>query len=318
MTPTSELGLTAPAEFVYRTMLRQSRWRFSDLVRELGWDELGTQEIVGELRGQGFLVGSADDAGAIRAVEPQLALPVLAARRLKGPGVGKALSAVAVERFVTWHERSTEWAAARRAPASFDELAIIVERIASAATREVLVVVPTCAPGSYEFSPLIVEAVRRRGAEFRSVWSHEFAMSPTVVPHARWLAERGQAPRTTSAALTRAVIVDGVTALVVGDDMHARVLRGRREVEPLRRVAALHWHEGSAVHKEVIRTGEEPRLRYEVVLRLLAEGLTDDAVANRIGVSVRTVRNDVASAMAGMDARSRFQAGVRATQLGLL
>jgi len=186
------------------------------------------------------------------------------------------------------------------------------------ATREVLVVVPTYAPGSYEFSPLMVEAVTRRGAKWRSVWSEEFAMSPAVVPHARWLAERGLSPRSTDSPVFRALFVDGVTALVVTDDMRAEVLRGRWAVEPLHRAATALWTGGTGVYNGVARTGDGLSKRYEIVLRLLAEGLTDDAVAHRIGVSVRTVRNDVAFAMAGMDARSRFQAGVRAAQLGLL
>jgi DNA-binding NarL/FixJ family response regulator len=58
--------------------------------------------------------------------------------------------------------------------------------------------------------------------------------------------------------------------------------------------------------------------RHHKVLRLLADGLTDDAIARQVGVSVRTVRNDMAAAMLSLDARSRFQAGVRAAQLGLL
>lgn len=62
----------------------------------------------------------------------------------------------------------------------------------------------------------------------------------------------------------------------------------------------------------------QPPARNHVVLRLLADGLTDDAIARRIGVSVRTVRNDVAGAMTRLQARSRFQAGVRAVQLGLI
>ncbi|MFH8516999.1 response regulator transcription factor [Streptomyces gelaticus] len=60
------------------------------------------------------------------------------------------------------------------------------------------------------------------------------------------------------------------------------------------------------------------RPRMQVVLRLLAEGLTDDAIARRLGCSVRTVRNDVAAAMVALDARSRFQAGARAMQAGLI
>ncbi|PRY00036.1 helix-turn-helix transcriptional regulator [Allonocardiopsis opalescens] len=54
------------------------------------------------------------------------------------------------------------------------------------------------------------------------------------------------------------------------------------------------------------------------VMRLLAQGLSDDAVARHLGVSVRTVRSRVADAMAGLDARTRLQAGVEAARRGWL
>jgi DNA-binding NarL/FixJ family response regulator len=54
------------------------------------------------------------------------------------------------------------------------------------------------------------------------------------------------------------------------------------------------------------------------VLRLLAEGHTDQVVARRIGVSVRTAGRLTATLMSRLDARSRFQAGARAAQMGLL
>jgi DNA-binding CsgD family transcriptional regulator len=313
-----ELGLGVQADLVYRTMLRRARWRLSDLVRELGWDESGTREVVGELRTEGFVVSSADDPDAIRAVEPCLALPALAARRLRGNAAGEVPRAAAVERFVTWHERAAEWTGDHRL-GGLDEIAAVVERLAAAVDHEVTMIVPTYVPGSFEFSTQLAEAVLRRGAAFRAIWCTEFTMSPAVLGFARWLGERGCAPRAVPEVPARAVLLDGTVAVVLQDNGRAEIRRGAAAVNPLRRMAASLWAHGGDVCESALRQRPEvPRQRYEVVLRLLAEGLTDDAVANRIGVSVRTVRNDVASAMAGLDARSRFQAGVRAAQLGLL
>ncbi|MGX5189188.1 LuxR C-terminal-related transcriptional regulator [Streptomyces avermitilis] len=60
-------------------------------------------------------------------------------------------------------------------------------------------------------------------------------------------------------------------------------------------------------------TGQE-----QAVLRLLGEGLTDEVVARKLGVSVRTGRRITAELMGRLGARSRFQAGLRAAQLGWL
>jgi DNA-binding CsgD family transcriptional regulator/sugar-specific transcriptional regulator TrmB len=54
------------------------------------------------------------------------------------------------------------------------------------------------------------------------------------------------------------------------------------------------------------------------ILRLLAQGLKDEVVARRMGMSVRTCRRHIASLMQELGAESRFEAGVKAMQLGLL
>ncbi|MGW2374540.1 response regulator transcription factor [Kitasatospora sp. NPDC001683] len=53
-------------------------------------------------------------------------------------------------------------------------------------------------------------------------------------------------------------------------------------------------------------------------IRLLADGLTDEAVAKRLGVSHRTARRLATELMERLGARSRFEAGVRAVQQGWL
>ncbi|GAA0995830.1 response regulator transcription factor [Acrocarpospora macrocephala] len=53
------------------------------------------------------------------------------------------------------------------------------------------------------------------------------------------------------------------------------------------------------------------------VLRALADGLTDQTAARRLGVSLRTYRRRVADLMTKLNADSRFQAGHRAGALGL-
>ncbi|MEV5413848.1 helix-turn-helix domain-containing protein [Thermopolyspora sp. NPDC052614] len=54
------------------------------------------------------------------------------------------------------------------------------------------------------------------------------------------------------------------------------------------------------------------------VLRLAAQGMSDEMIARHLGVCVRTVRSRFAEAMAELGARSRFHAGVEATRRGWL
>ncbi len=64
---------------------------------------------------------------------------------------------------------------------------------------------------------------------------------------------------------------------------------------------------------------ERPRLDTESrkVLRALGSGATDETAARQLGMSLRTYRRRVAELLATLDAGSRFQAGVRAGELGL-
>ena len=54
------------------------------------------------------------------------------------------------------------------------------------------------------------------------------------------------------------------------------------------------------------------------VLRLLAEGLTNAAIARRLVVSPRTVDHHVAAILAKLEVPSRREAAAKAAELGLL
>ena len=54
------------------------------------------------------------------------------------------------------------------------------------------------------------------------------------------------------------------------------------------------------------------------ILEQLCAGRTDDVAAREIDVSLRTYRRHVADIMRELGATSRFQAGARAVELGLL
>ncbi|WSQ10301.1 DNA-binding response regulator [Streptomyces sp. NBC_01231] len=65
--------------------------------------------------------------------------------------------------------------------------------------------------------------------------------------------------------------------------------------------------------------GEQPQLDAgsRTVLRALGSGATDETAARELGMSLRTYRRRVAELLDALDAGSRFQAGVRAGELGL-
>ncbi|KIF77183.1 LuxR family transcriptional regulator [Streptomyces sp. 150FB] len=75
----------------------------------------------------------------------------------------------------------------------------------------------------------------------------------------------------------------------------------------------------TAVDLDTYLRSDVPHLDAEgrVILDALASGLTDTAASRRLGIPLRTYRRRVAELMAKLEADSRFQAGVRAGELGL-
>jgi DNA-binding CsgD family transcriptional regulator len=257
----------------------------------------------------------------VRAVEPCIALPLLLAKRMNEPEVPKP-SPAEIERFIAFHERLTERSADAGHQERADEWTVLAERLVSKVERQVVFLAPGYEDGAAEFSRPVAEMALCRGASVRSVWASSLFRDARAAEHAKWLDTQDATPRSSAVAPQRVVIVDEVAALVADRDGKARVVRGP-ELERLNAMARQLWERGVAARPagrrlatRGPRTSRRPRS--EVVLRLLAEGYTDDAIARQLGCSVRTVRNDVASAMSVLGARSRFQAGVRAMQVGLV
>lgn len=56
----------------------------------------------------------------------------------------------------------------------------------------------------------------------------------------------------------------------------------------------------------------------KTVLRMAAEGMTDELIGRRLGLTSRTVRRHMANAMERIGAHSRLQAGVRIAKAGII
>lgn len=75
----------------------------------------------------------------------------------------------------------------------------------------------------------------------------------------------------------------------------------------------------AAADLEAFLDSDRPRLddAARSVLRALGSGITDEAAARQLGMSLRTYHRRVAELLARLGAGSRFQAGIRAGELGL-
>ncbi|MFD0025476.1 DNA-binding response regulator [Streptomyces sp. NPDC058382] len=154
----------------------------------------------------------------------------------------------------------------------------------------------------------------------RVLSSAELADAPLAVlrglPHARLEI------RVIERELREIVVVDGAGALVGGAPTEhvsrATVVNDIAVIRALELLFAGAWSRGRRL-TDHLDLG--PRLRTTLARSILERmrcGHTDDVAARELNVSLRTYRRHVAEIMRELDANSRFQAGARAVELGLL
>ncbi|MEU0844997.1 DNA-binding response regulator [Streptomyces sp. NPDC005962] len=121
--------------------------------------------------------------------------------------------------------------------------------------------------------------------------------------------------------LPTAVIADGRAALVCmesANGRHTSVIEDQVVVGSLYGMFRSIWA-GATPAPRPLDFGN--RARTEMVRRVLArlrDGVTDEAAARDLAISVRTYRRYVTGILELLDANSRFQAGARASELGIL
>jgi DNA-binding NarL/FixJ family response regulator len=138
---------------------------------------------------------------------------------------------------------------------------------------------------------------------------------PAVVLRLGRLVAAGAEIRTVAQVPTDVTVIDETVALLArdraGGDVAMVGLPG--VVDTVVALFERLWASGLPLTEADELCGREREL-----LALLSAGYTDESAAARLGVSVRTVRRMMSTIMTRLGARSRFQAGLRAADRGML
>ncbi|WP_062216702.1 helix-turn-helix transcriptional regulator [Streptomyces sp. NBRC 109706] len=130
------------------------------------------------------------------------------------------------------------------------------------------------------------------------------------------LATAGAQIRTLSQVPRAAVVFDRSSAVLVSVSEHAeptaRLVRDADVVRFLLELFDQLWEDAAPFASGDPGYAEAADDLRQSLARLMAQGLTDEVIARRLGMSVRTCRRHIAELLRGLDAVSRFQAGVRA------
>ncbi|MFC0057859.1 helix-turn-helix transcriptional regulator [Streptomyces actinomycinicus] len=127
--------------------------------------------------------------------------------------------------------------------------------------------------------------------------------------------------RTARVPLIDCVVVDCRSALLIADSPlgpQVSLTRAGGVVGALHALFLAVWRGATPVRARIDWGGRARAELAERVLRCLHSGMTDAQAADELSVSTRTYQCYVAEVMAALGATSRFQAGLRAAELGLL
>ncbi|GAA2130499.1 LuxR family transcriptional regulator [Kitasatospora kazusensis] len=323
------LGLDSVSEAVYRSMLAHPQDGVADLARRLEIPEGGVREALNTLSELSLLRPSHDRQGELRAVSPDVGMELLMARQqaeLAAQQLRIEASRAAAAQLIA------EYADLRPAATHPGvEHLVGLDRIRDRLTtigREIHTEVMTFAPGGGHTTEDIAAAkplnqdLLARGVRMRTVYLDSVRNSPPTVEYINWLAAQGGQVRTVPALPTRMIVTDRTTAVipVSSDDAAAGavVLTGHGTLTALCALFESVWADAQPLGEEAGRDEHGLRGPEATAIRLLAEGLTDEAIAKRLGVSHRTARRLATELMERLGARSRFEAGVRAVQQGWL
>lgn len=163
--------------------------------------------------------------------------------------------------------------------------------------------------------------VQETNPKVRKLYQPAMMLNPSSAQHVRSVAARGAQVRITRDDINETIIIDRRFAILAGDLTDGQrsygVVTEPAVVQNVQSLFDAAWRAATdlavydAQHAELCTLA--PR-----VLELLATGCKDETAARTLGLGVRTYRRRVAELMTTLNADSRFQAGARARDLGLI
>lgn len=320
------LGLTAASAAVYQALLDHSARGVTQIAPLVGLPPVQVNACLDELAQLMLVRASSEHPGEMRAVTPEVGLTEMLARQeadLAARQAQLAASRAAVTRLIA--DRAAEQPRHGDRLIGMDAMRDRQEILMRQVSGECVSVHPGA---THDAEDLDADrsgnaAAIARGVTVKSLYQASARNDPHTTAYAQWLLGLGGEVRTAPVLPRRLVIFDRRQALVPIDP--AGVREGALHVTEPGIVAALvdlfeqAWNTAvplGADHDRDQATGLSPT--EQELLKLLATGLTDEGASKRLGVSLRTVRRQMAAIMERLDATSRFEAGLKAAQKGWL
>jgi DNA-binding CsgD family transcriptional regulator/sugar-specific transcriptional regulator TrmB len=327
----SLFGLSDHAVAVYEAMLAHPDHGIGELADFIGISQVQARDGLDQLCRLSLVRQSWEAPGKLRAIPPRVGLTALLSRqeselreRLDQLNASRnALEHVIAEYTVVSPDESK--AGVEQLP-GLDSARWKIETLAHECEFEILAFCPDGAltDDNMKASRALDEAVLGRGVRMRTIYLDSIVNDTRSASYAEWLVSAGAEVRTVPMSPPRMLIYDRRVAVVPIDPDNtaagAVLLNGAGVVAALCELFSYVWESALPLGTGSPRPADPDELTPQemAVLRLLAHGHTDETVARKLGVSVRTSRRITANIAKRLGVRSRFQAGVEAVRRGWL
>lgn len=158
-----------------------------------------------------------------------------------------------------------------------------------------------------------------RETSVRKVYQPGVLLDPALAEHLRFMTTHGARIRITEREINETILLDRRIAIVAGDRVGGvrsyTVVSSPELVQGIISLYEAIWAAATDLESYQARFTE---LGAREILEQLASGCKDETAARALGVGLRTYRRRVAELMEILGASSRFQAGARAREAGLL
>ncbi|MEU6555911.1 LuxR C-terminal-related transcriptional regulator [Streptomyces sp. NPDC046915] len=324
----------ARAQELYRLALDNAAWRSETLTEDRGWSGTELAEALRLLGRLGLFVPSSSNRNGWTALAPDTALRNLlldeeqhtSALLTAIQQTRSALTQVVAD-FQPVHARALS-SVQMEVVTGAANVSAALEDASQRAEEEVL----SMHPGRALPSEMVEAGLERdrlvlgRGVHIRTIHLGSAAAVPHMTAYLRRLNGAGAQVRTAHTLPLRLIVVDHSLAIVPASqtadgEIAAVVLRGETLVSVFQGIFEHCWASAAVLTESATASPEgdwHPTGRHRELVRMLAGGLTDEAMARKLGVSERTVRRLVGELTERLGTASRFQAGVCAVRLGWL
>ncbi|EWM19016.1 helix-turn-helix transcriptional regulator [Kutzneria sp. 744] len=204
----------------------------------------------------------------------------------------------------------------------FDSIQGRQELLARQSRIECLSLLPTGTPQHLSEREVLDQELLHNGASVWTVLLDSARNDRCATGYAKRIGDLGGEVRTAPTLPTWLVVFDRRTALLPADSdpEHASAFEvtGPGVVTALVALFEKIWSSAAPLGDARDVHDDGPTNMERELLRLLGQGLTDEAVSKKLGIGLRTTRRMVADLMCRLDARSRFEAGANAVDRGWL